>query len=96
MQERGCMMLMRSRNEIEDWVVEEARFIIANKSTLRQAAKEFGLSKSTIHRDMRERLPKLNPSLYEKVGEVLNFNLAERHIRGGASTAKRWGEKCNV
>lgn len=89
-------MIMRSRNEIEDWVVEEARFIIANKSTLRQAAKEFGLSKSTIHRDMRERLPKINLSLYKKVGEVLNFNLAERHIRGGASTAKRWGEKCNV
>lgn len=84
------MMIMRSRNEIDDWVVEEARFIVDNKTTVRQTAKAFGLSKSTIHKDMKVRLPKINLTLYREVTKVLDFNKEERHLRGGASTAKRW------
>ena len=79
---------------MQDYIVEriksEANFIVENKSTVRAVAKSFGLSKSTIHRDLTKLLPTINPALAEKVREVLSFNTTVRHIRGGIATKRRW------
>ena len=72
---------------------EEAMFIAKTGSTVRTAAKKFGLSKSTIHSDITEVLPKVDYELYNKVRIVLDKNKAERHIRGGAATKKAWENK---
>lgn len=62
------------------------QFIIENKATVRSAAKKFGISKSTVHKDVSERLPKVNPALYAQVKDILEINKQERHIRGGLAT----------
>ena len=68
-----------------------------NKATVRAAAKEFGISKSTVHKDLSQRLETVDPVLYEKVRRVLDKNKAERHIRGGLATRRKYlgGEKKN-
>ena len=71
---------------IEERVVNLAQYIIDSKDTVRGAAKKFGISKSTVHKDVSERLLKINPVLALKVREVLDENKAERHIRGGMAT----------
>ncbi|MFT9055720.1 MAG: sporulation transcriptional regulator SpoIIID, partial [Ethanoligenens sp.] len=65
-------------------------YIIAHQSTVRGAAKEFGISKSTVHKDVSERLKKLNPQLYIEVKHVLEVNKAQRHIRGGMATRRKY------
>lgn len=77
---------------IEERVYDVAYYLIEKEATIRDTAKRFGVSKSTVHRDLRERLPKLDRALYGKVDEVLNNNLAERHIRGGMSLRKKFKE----
>lgn len=67
---------------------ELAVYIIETRTTIRQAAKHFGLSKSTVHKDLAERLPAANHALYAAVREILDENKAERHIRGGLATRK--------
>ena len=67
-----------------------AAYIIENRATIRQAAKHFGLSKSTVHKDLAERLPAANHALYAAVREILDENKAERHIRGGLATRKKY------
>lgn len=67
-----------------------AQYIIDSKATVRQAAGRFGVSKSTIHKDMTERLPTINRSLAENVREVLDINKSERHIRGGMATKEKY------
>ena len=67
-----------------------ALYIIENRTTVRAAAKRFGISKSTVHKDLSERLPRFNRSLYGKVKGVLEENKAERHIRGGIATRKKY------
>lgn len=67
-----------------------AQFIVENEATVREAAKAYGISKSTVHKDMTERLPYVSYSLYKKVRKVLDFNKAERHIRGGRATALKY------
>ena len=67
-----------------------ARYITENNATVRDAAAFFDISKSTVHKDVTERLKKQNPSLYSAVREVLEKNKAERHIRGGDATRKRY------
>lgn len=67
-----------------------AVYIIENQSTVRAAAKQFGVSKSTVHKDISERLPWYNKSLYQQVKAVLEQNKAERHIRGGMATRKKY------
>lgn len=62
------------------------QYIIENKATVRAAAKKFGISKSTVHKDVSERLPKVNPALYAQVKDILEVNKQERHIRGGMAT----------
>jgi putative DeoR family transcriptional regulator (stage III sporulation protein D) len=74
------------KDYIEERAVEIAHHIIESKATVREAAKVFKVSKSTVHKDVSERLPKINPSLAEEVKKVLEYNKAERHIRGGRAT----------
>ena len=71
-------------------VMEIADFILASRSTVRAAAKEFNVSKSTVHKDMTERLLAIDKDLHEKIGEVLAENKAERHIRGGMATKEKY------
>ena len=75
---------------IEERAVMIAQYIIDSKATVRQAAGRFGVSKSTIHKDMTERLPTINHSLAENVREVLDINKSERHIRGGMATKEKY------
>lgn len=75
---------------IEQRACDLAVFIIENQATVRTAAKHFGISKSTVHKDLTERLPRLNPSLYRQVRQLLDINKAERHIRGGLATRRKY------
>ena len=75
---------------IEQRTVEIAQYIIENKVTVRTAAKKFGISKSTVHKDVTERLKKINPVLAEETKKVLDENKAERHIRGGEATRQKY------
>ena len=76
--------------EIEDRAVRLAVYMLENRGTVRAAAARYGVSKSTVHKDLRDRLPDLNPALYAQVREVLDENKAERHIRGGIATRKKY------
>ena len=67
-----------------------AQYIIENRTTVRAAAQKFGISKSTVHKDISERLPQFNRVLYQQVMEVLEVNKAQRHIRGGIATRKKY------
>jgi putative DeoR family transcriptional regulator (stage III sporulation protein D) len=67
-----------------------ALYIIENRATVRAAAQKFGISKSTVHKDISERLPQFNRTLYLQVKGVLEENKAERHIRGGIATRKKY------
>ena len=71
---------------IEERAVELAQYLIESKDTVRGAAKRFGISKSTVHKDVSERLLKINPALASNVRKILDDNKAERHIRGGMAT----------
>lgn len=75
---------------IEERVAEIANYIIEEKATVRQAAKKFGVSKSTIHKDCTDRLGQINPSLAKEVRSVLDVNKKERHIRGGMATKEKY------
>ncbi len=68
------------------------QYIIENKATVRSAAKKFGISKSTVHKDVSERLKKENPVLYKQVKDILEINKRERHIRGGLATKRKYSE----
>ena len=70
--------------------MEIARYIIDNHTTVRQAAKHFGISKSTVHKDVTERLTQVNPSLAAETRQVLDVNKSERHIRGGLATKEKY------
>ncbi len=75
---------------IEERACDLAEYIIENKATVRAAAKQFGISKSTVHKDLTERLRTVNPALYGSVRELLDINKAERHIRGGLATRRKY------
>ncbi|MBC8536181.1 sporulation transcriptional regulator SpoIIID [Feifania hominis] len=74
----------------EERAVTLAHYIIENNATVRQSAKHFGVSKSTVHKDVTERLSQLNHELYTEVKAVLEQNKAERHIRGGQATKEKY------
>jgi len=78
------------RTNIEERACELAVYIIEQKATVRAAAKKFGISKSTVHKDLSERVREVNPALYEQVRQVLDLNKAERHIRGGLATRMKY------
>lgn len=75
---------------IEERAIELAHYIIDSKDTVRGAAKKFGISKSTVHKDVSERLKKINPNLANQVRVILDENKAERHIRGGMATKMKY------
>ncbi len=76
----------------EDRVVKLAVYMLETGATVRVAAKHFGVSKSTVHKDVSERLKRIDPLLYGRVREVLDINKAERHIRGGIATREKYRE----
>lgn len=76
--------------DIEERAKILATYIIENKSTVRAAAKKFNISKSTVHKDIAERLEKVNPSLAQEAKKVLEVNKSERHIRGGLATKMKY------
>ena len=78
------------KGNIEERACQLALYIIENKATVRGAAKKFGVSKSTVHKDLSERLPAFNRTLYLQVKGVLEENKAERHIRGGIATRRKY------
>lgn len=75
---------------IEKRAVEIAEFIVRSNATVRETAKKFGISKSTVHKDITERLLKIDTSLAKKARKVLEINKSERHIRGGMATRKKY------
>ena len=78
---------------IEERATNIARYIIDSKDTVRGAAAKFGISKSTVHKDVSERLRKINPVLAREVRVILDENKAERHIRGGLATKLKYSHK---
>ena len=78
------------KDYIEERAVEIAYYIIEHKATVRQTAKAFGVSKSTIHKDCTDRLGQINPSLAKEVRGILDINKKERHIRGGMATREKY------
>ena len=81
------------KREVQLRVVEAAKHILKTGATVRACAEAFGVSKTTIHKDMRERLPELSPAMARLVDAVLNKNRAERHIRGGQATKEKYPKK---
>ena len=75
---------------IEERACELAVYIIETGATVRAAAMHFGISKSTVHKDLSQRLPQCNPLLYRQVRQILERNKQERHIRGGMATRKKY------
>lgn len=78
------------KREIQNRVLEAAEYILKTGATVRACAEKFGVSKTTIHKDMRERLKEISPALYAQVSQVLAKNKAERHIRGGEATREKY------
>ncbi|MBS5856911.1 MAG: sporulation transcriptional regulator SpoIIID [Clostridium sp.] len=78
---------------IEERAIKLAHYIIESKDTVRGAAKKFGISKSTVHKDVSERLKKINPGLAKEVRKILDENKAERHIRGGMATKLKYSHQ---
>lgn len=77
---------------IEERAVKLAHYIIETKETVRSTARNFGISKSTVHKDVSERLVKINPSLAKEVRKILDENKSERHIRGGMATKLKYSQ----
>ena len=78
------------RDYIEERAEEIGQYIVESGATVRQTAKKFGVSKSTVHKDVTERLVKINPFLAARIHVVLDVNKAERHIRGGMATKEKY------
>lgn len=78
------------REDIEARCKELARYILSTGATVRETAKEFGISKSSVHKDVHERLRFIHPGLHQEVEKVLRYHHAVRHIRGGLATKRRW------
>ena len=78
------------KDYIEERAVELGNYIVEKKATVRQTAKKFEISKSTVHKDVTERLASIRPSLAERTREVLEVNKQERHIRGGLATREKY------
>jgi len=84
------------KDYIEERAVSIANYIIESNATVRQAAKAFGVSKSTVHKDCADRLIAINPALAKEVRKVLDVNKAERHIRGGLATKEKYLHKHQI
>ena len=78
------------KDYIEERAIDIANYIIGYNATVRQTAKQFGISKSTVHKDVTERLSQINPALAREARKVLDVNKSERHIRGGLATREKY------
>ena len=78
------------KDYIEERAIRIAEYIIGYNATVRQTAKKFGISKSTVHKDVTERLAQVNPTLEKEARKVLDVNKSERHIRGGLATREKY------
>jgi len=81
---------------IEQRAIEVAEFIVRSNATVRETAKKFGISKSTVHKDVTERLIKINPKLAGEARKVLEINKSERHIRGGIATREKYMHRAAI
>lgn len=79
--------------KIRTRVIEEANYIIKTKETVREIANKFKVSKSTVHKDLSERLKKIDKNLYDEVDKILKYHIEIRHIRGGESTKNKYLNK---
>lgn len=86
------MRIRPSEDSIRQRAVEEGEYVVELRATVREIASAFGVSKSTVHKDVAERLPKIRPHLAQKVRAVLDLNWDEKHVRGGRATQKKYGE----
>ncbi len=84
------------KGQPEDRAVELAHYIIENGATVRAAAKMYGISKSTVHKDITERLPRISGTLAGQVKKVLDYNKAQRHLRGGEATRHKYEQLATV
>lgn len=82
------------RQLIVERVLDTARYIINTGATVRAAAAHLGVSKTTVHKDMRARLIQIDPEKYREVARILEINLSQRHIRGGEATRKKYALQC--
>lgn len=78
------------KDYIEERAIDIANYIIDQNATVRQTAKQFGISKSTVHKDVTDRLGQINPGLAKEARKVLDLNKSERHIRGGLATREKY------
>ena len=78
------------KDYIEERAINVAAYIIENNATVRQTARQFGISKSTVHKDVTERLRAIDSELYARVKDILEVNLNERHLRGGNATREKY------
>ncbi len=78
------------KTQIEERAIDVAHYIIEHNATVRQTAKQFGISKSTVHKDVSERICEIDPILAKEVRKILDINKAERHIRGGMATKEKY------
>jgi putative DeoR family transcriptional regulator (stage III sporulation protein D) len=82
--------VLQLKQDIEERTLRTGEWLAEHRATVRAAAKEFGVSKSTVHKDLHDRLPRLNQGLYLQVKAVLDENRAERHLRGGDATRRKY------
>ena len=87
--------MTRTQQYIENRILEEARYIVDNMTTVRDTASKFGVSKSTVHKDITQKLLDINSGLAEEVAIVMDLNAEVKHIRGGLSTQRKYRGLCN-
>ena len=85
--------MLSDDTQVKDRCLQIARYMIETGATVRMAAAKFGVSKSTVHKDMTDRLLYIHPPLHKQVGDILAQNKAQRHIRGGEATRRKYCEK---
>lgn len=83
------------RTDIKTRVLEGAKYILQTGETIRETAKRFHVSKSTVHKDLQERLKQLNKDIYKRIVIILNYHITIRHIRGGQSTKNKYLKQKN-
>lgn len=84
------MFMIEIKGEIRERCEILADYLVRNRATVRSTARRYGVSKSTVHKDLTEKLLRVNPGLYAEVKEILNINKAERHLRGGEATKQKY------
>ena len=89
----SCSRGILLKTYIEERAIEIANYMIEHNATVRQAAKNFGISKSTVHKDVTERLVQVNPTLAAQARKVIDVNKSERHIRGGLATKEKYAHQ---